>query len=643
MPLLWLHVPVIAGIAISNGLDAWPPALFMALAAGVATGAVRRFGGGFRARLSVAGALTAAPMLMVYAGSGPGQSDWQMYFFVVFGLLVVYLDWRPIALSTALTAAHHAALAWLVPSAVFPAADPQRVMLHAAILGVDAVVLFLIVHRMRGLFAKIEQTNGDLEARVAKGTSDVQELDRRLTENARELQRAFTDLENDAAEREAAAARLDHLAHHDSVTGLPNRVLMLDRLRVALAAAERTRTDVLVIYLDLTNFRGVNDALGHGAGDDVLGSIGARLRGCMRSSDTASRVGGDEFVIVCETDNAAAESERISARLMTAISQPITVGSSTISLEASIGISMFSADGPEPDELVRKADLAMYRAKESGQAFHVYSAALHAELLARSTLKRDLEAAIARDEFVVFYQPIISLTSLAIIGAEALVRWRHPTRGLLAPNTFIGFAEEHGLIAAIGETVMRKACAQMARLALAPEDEFTMAVNVSAVQFRRPRFVDSVVAVLAEHGLERSRLEIEITESVIMDDLQSVMRTLHELAALGVKLSIDDFGTGYSSLAYVKTFPVHTLKIDRSFVKDIGANPTDQAIAATIITLAHNLGMRVIAEGVETEEQLAQLRGLGADDMQGFLISRPLSAADFESFVSAAGLLNIAA
>jgi EAL domain-containing protein (putative c-di-GMP-specific phosphodiesterase class I) len=328
---------------------------------------------------------------------------------------------------------------------------------------------------------------------------------------------------------------------------------------------------------------------------------------------------------------------------MTAISQPITVGSSTISLEASIGISMFSADGPEPDELVRKADLAMYRAKESGQAFHVYSAALHAELLARSTLKRDLEAAIARDEFVVFYQPIISLTSLAIIGAEALVRWRHPTRGLLAPNTFIAFAEEHGLIAAIGETVMRKACAQMARLALAPEDEFTMAVNVSAVQFRRPRFVDSVVAVLAEHGLERSRLEIEITESVIMDDLQSVMRTLHELAALGVKLSIDDFGTGYSSLAYVKTFPVHTLKIDRSFVKDIGANPTDQAIAATIITLAHNLGMRVIAEGVETEEQLAQLRGLGADDMQGFLISRPLSAADFESFVSAAGLLNIAA
>lgn len=643
VPLLWLHVPVIVGIALSNGVEAWRPAMFMAVAAAAATLAVWRFQGGFPARLSVAGALTAAPMLMVFAGSGPWQPDWHMYFFVVFGMLVAYVDWRPIAFSTLLTAVHHAILTWLFPSAVFPEADPQRVILHAAIVGVDAIVLFFIVHRMRDLFANIEQTNDDLEIRIAERTGEVQKLNRQLAANVSELERAFTELEKDAAEREAAAARLDHLANHDLVSGLPNRALLMDRLRVALATADRNGTDVLVVCLDLTNFRNVNDTLGHCAGDGVLGSIGARLRGCMRSGDTASRVGGDEFVIVCETDTAVAESERISTRLMAAITQPITVGSSTVSLGASIGISMFSADGPEPDELIRKADLAMYRAKESGAVFHVYSAALHAEMLARSTLKRDLEAAILRDEFVVFYQPIVSLTSRAIVGAEALVRWQHPTRGLLAPDAFIGFAEEHGLIAQIGETVMRKACAQVARFALAPDDEFTMAVNVSAVQFRRPRFVDSIVSVLKESGMERSRLEIEITESVIMDDLKVVMRTLHELSALGLQLSIDDFGTGYSSLAYIKTFPVHTLKIDRSFVKDIGANPTDQAIAATIITLAHKLGMRVIAEGVESEAQLEQLRELGADDMQGYLISRPLPARDFERFVCSYGALKIAA
>jgi diguanylate cyclase (GGDEF)-like protein len=637
-------VPVVAGIAYSNGIPAWRPALVMALAAVLASVAVWRTGGDLVARLSVAAALTAAPILMVYAGTGRWQVDWHMYFFVVFGMLVAYVDWRPLAVAAVLTAAHHAILDAIFPGAVFPESDFARVVLHASIVVVDAVVLFWIIHKMAVLFESIAHTHQMLEDRINARTLEVRKLNGDLAGKVAELESAFVELKHDQAERERTGQRLAHLANHDSVTGLPNRALLTDRMTVAFANARRAQTDVLVMYLDLDDFKQVNDTLSHAVGDEALVSIAGRLSKCMRTGDTASCVGGDEFVVVCATTDAGADTGEIAARILAAVSEPIVAGSRSVKITASIGISVFPADGTNPEELIARADAAMYRAKQLGaNSYQVYTAALHTEIMAHSTLKADLELAIARNEFVVFYQPVMSLTSRAIIGAEALVRWQHPTRGLLAPFHFIEFAEEHDLISSIGEAVMDAACAQMNRFALAPDDEFTMAVNVSAVQFRQPGFIDSILAVLARHRIDPMRFEVEITESAVMHDTKAAARTLSTLHGLGIKLSIDDFGTGYSSLAYIKTFPVHTLKIDRSFVIDIAENPTDQAIAATIITLAHNLGMRVIAEGIETEQQFDRVRALGADDMQGYLISRPLSGADFERFVCAYGALELAA
>jgi diguanylate cyclase (GGDEF)-like protein len=592
----------------------------------------------------VAAALTAAPILMVSAGTGLGQIDWQLYFFVVLGLLVAYVDWRPILVSAALAAAHHAVVSVILPRAVFPQSDLLGIYLNVTMVVVDAIVLVWIVRQMSQLFSRMTHTNDLLEARITERTIEINELSRTLARTVCQLESASTQLENDAADRKIVAARLDHLAHHDLVTGLPNRVLLMDRLGVALATAERAGTCVLVIYLDLDNFKQVNDTTGHAAGDQALASIATRLRGCMRTGDTASRVGGDEFVLVCSLLNAVTEAAQIAERVIAAVSEPMDIGSGSMTLGASIGMSFYPADGSGPEQLITKADAAMYRAKQSGRnRFHLYTSAIHADMLEKSTLKRDLEDAIARDEFVVYYQPIVSLTSRAIIGAEALVRWMHPTRGLLTPDEFIGFAERHGFITRIGEIVLHKACAQINRFALGTNDEFTMAVNVSAIQFRQSGFVDTISAVLAAHRIDSTRLEVEITESVIMDDATSVIAVLHELEARGIKLSIDDFGTGYSSLAYVKNFPVHTLKIDRSFVDDLADNSKDQAIAATIITLAHSLGMRVIAEGIETEQQLEQLRILGADDIQGYLISRPLPAPEFERFMCSYGSPKVAA
>jgi diguanylate cyclase (GGDEF)-like protein len=644
VPLLWLHVPVIAGIAVSNGIPVWRPAAFMALAAAVATIAVWRAGGGLWARLTVAAALTAAPTLMVYAGTGPWQVDWHMYFFVVFGMLVAYVDWRPIALAAGLTAAHHAILDALFPSAVFPESDLARVALHASIVVVDSVVLFWIVHEMTGLFRRIAHEHQMLEDRIGERTLEVSGLNVELAGKVSELQGAFAELERDAAERELVSEHLAHLAHHDRVTGLPNRALLMDRMSVALANAQRAKTDLLVMYLDLDDFKQINDTLGHATGDEALASIAVRLRECIRSGDTASCVGGDEFVIVCATNDAGEDTAQLARRILNAVSEPIVSGSRALTVTASIGISVFPADGTDAEDLIARADAAMYRAKgRSPNSYAVYTAALHAEILAQSTLKADLERAIARHEFVVHYQPVISLTSKAIIGAEALVRWQHPTRGILAPGAFIQFAEENDLIAPIGEAVMHAACAQLNRFLLGPDDEFTMAVNVSAVQFRQPGFIDSMLSVLAEHRIDPLRFEVELTESAVMHDTDTAVRTLAALHALGIKLSIDDFGTGYSSLAYIKIFPIQTLKIDRSFVTDIAESATDQAIAATIITLAHNLGMRVIAEGIETEAQFDRVRALGADDMQGYWISRPLPGPDFERFVCARGSLRVAA
>jgi diguanylate cyclase (GGDEF)-like protein/PAS domain S-box-containing protein len=446
-----------------------------------------------------------------------------------------------------------------------------------------------------------------------------------------------TDIEElKNAERALAEtiAQLEHRAHHDPMTNLPNRTLLVDRLTEAMVRASRSQAPVFVLYVDLDRFKAINDSFGHATGDLVLQRTGERIVEILREGDTASRVGGDEFIIVCENIDGPAEIERIAARLLAAITTSTEIGAQRINVEASIGISAFPVDGSDADTLIRKADAAMYSAKQSGRnTFRRYSNEAHTSIVAAAAFEAELRHAIGAGELVVHYQPIMDLTSGRLTGAEALVRWQHPQRGLLSPVEFIGFAEERGLVAQIGDVVLHEACGMLARLRESDRAGLSIAVNVSAHQFGKSGFVKGIVAALALHRLDPQRLTIEITESVVMGNTRTTLATLGELRAFGVNLSIDDFGTGYSSLAYIKKFPITTLKIDRSFVNDIADDPTDQAIAKTIITLAHSLGMKVIAEGVETHEQLARLRSFGVDSIQGYLVSRPVEASAFERLV----------
>jgi diguanylate cyclase (GGDEF)-like protein/PAS domain S-box-containing protein len=459
-----------------------------------------------------------------------------------------------------------------------------------------------------------------------------------------------TDIEErKSAEKTLAVtvAQLEHRVHHDAMTDLPNRMLLMDRLAQAMTLANRAHTGVIVLYVDLDRFKAINDTFGHTAGDHVLKETGLRIVATLRAGDTASRVGGDEFIVVCATGGCGDDVPHIATRLLKAVTAPIDVGGEFVNVEASIGVSIYPADGFDADTLIRKADAAMYSAKQDGRnTYRRYSNEAHISIVAAAELEAELRHAIATDELVVHYQPIVDLRAKRPTGAEALVRWQHPRRGLLMPADFIPFAEERGLVAQIGDVVLRAACAMLERLKRLGHDGVNVAVNVSAHQFGKTGFVDGIVAALAVHDTDPRRLTIEITESVVMGNTRATLATLDELKELGVSLSIDDFGTGYSSLAYVKNFPVNSLKIDRSFVRDIAADATDAAIAKTIITLAHSLGMRVIAEGVETEAQLATLRAFGADGMQGYLFSRAVPGPDFERFLTtfaqpgAAGILR---
>jgi diguanylate cyclase (GGDEF)-like protein/PAS domain S-box-containing protein len=448
-----------------------------------------------------------------------------------------------------------------------------------------------------------------------------------------------TDIEErKSAEKTLAVtvAELEHRVHHDAMTDLPNRMLLMDRLAQAMTLANRAHTGVIVLYVDLDRFKAINDTFGHAAGDHVLKETGLRIVATLRTGDTASRVGGDEFIVVCATGGCGDDVPHIAARLLKAVTAPIDVGGEFVNVEASVGVSMYPADGFDADTLIRKADAAMYSAKQDGRnTYRRYSNESHISIVAAAELEAELRHAIATNELVVHYQPIIDLRAGRPTAAEALVRWQHPRRGLLMPADFISFAEERGLVAQIGDIVLRAACAMLERLEQSGHGYLNIAVNVSAHQFGKTGFIDGIVAALAQHDTDPRRLTIEITESVVMGNTRATLATLDELKELGVSLSIDDFGTGYSSLAYIKNFPVNTLKIDRSFVRDIADDATDAAIAKTIITLAHSLGMRVIAEGVETEAQLEKLAAFGADGMQGFLFSRALPGADLAGFIAA--------
>ncbi|WP_337997420.1 EAL domain-containing protein [Oleispirillum naphthae] len=470
-------------------------------------------------------------------------------------------------------------------------------------------------------------------ARTLDGEFFWTEVSMRLARLDGERERMLV-VARDISERKAAQARMEFLAHHDALTGLPNRRLLQDRVEQAIALSDRLGRRMAMLFLDLDQFKTINDSLGHPAGDELLRLAAARLRAALRESDTVCRLGGDEFVVVLNHVRDTESVTEAMAHIQEAIALPVTLHGTAISSTASIGVVLYPDDGGDFDTLLKKADTAMYHAKQSGRStYRFFTEQMNVEAMAHLDLRGGLQRALERGEFRLFFQPLVALEDGRLVGAEALIRWQHPERGLVSPAEFIPIAEESGLIVPIGDWVLREACRQAAAWP-GGRNAPGVAVNLSAVQFRRDDLEARVVAALSESGLAPERLELEITESLLMHNVDAVMGLTRRLGSLGVRLSIDDFGTGYSSLAYLKRFRVDRLKIDRSFVSDICRNDEDVAIVRAIVQMAHSLKLTVVAEGVETEEAAALLRLEQCDLAQGYLFGHPMPGADFSALLS---------
>ena len=425
--------------------------------------------------------------------------------------------------------------------------------------------------------------------------------------------------------------RIRQLAWYDSLTGLPNRALLQDRLGVATAGAMRDQETLATLFLDLDQFKNINDSLGHAIGDRLLQQVARRIADCVRASDTVARLGGDEFVVIMPNIRAPADAAFLAEKMLAAVARPYAIDGRELYITPSIGIAVCPEDGCDFESLIQHADAAMYLAKENGRNnYQYFTAALNARAVERLSLESALRGALERREFSLHYQPQINLASGAIIGVEALLRWRHPVLGWVAPDRFIPVAEDSGLIVPIGAWVLQEACRQARAWQAAGLAPLLMAVNVSGVQFHQADLAETVRDILAEHGLAAASLEIEMTESVLMKSADSAVEILRKFREMGVRLAIDDFGTGYSSLSYLKRFPIDKLKIDRSFVSDITTDPDDAAIASAIIAMAHRLRLKVIAEGVETPGHLGFLLQEGCDEAQGYHYSKPLPPDDLE-------------
>ena len=447
----------------------------------------------------------------------------------------------------------------------------------------------------------------------------------------------------DISERKFLEKQLLEQATHDALTGLPNRHLLSKRLDEAISYAKRYAHSVWVVFIDLDRFKFINDSLGHSAGDLLLKHVAERLTTSTRDTDTVARVGGDEFVLVLPDR----ERDRIPAnmvkRLMESLLEPVVIDGRHLSLTCSMGVAVFPADSDTSGALIEKADIAMYRAKQQGRNnCQFFTAAMQEELQERVRIETALRTALERNEFFLHYQPQVEAASHRVVGVETLLRWHHPELGIVMPDRFIPLAEESGLIVPIGAWVLRTACLQGRAWQDAGLPEMRLSVNLSLRQFAQADFVNSVAAVLKESGLSAHCLQLELTESLVMADVDKAVEKLTMLKALGLQLSIDDFGTGYSSLSYLKRFPINELKIDRTFVRDIADDPDDAAIVLAIISLAHNLNLRVVAEGVETIQQITYLQSHGCDELQGYYFGRPLPASDCVRLLQQTHLARIA-
>jgi len=437
-----------------------------------------------------------------------------------------------------------------------------------------------------------------------------------------------------AIDRHRVQVETTYLAQHDAVTDLPNRLVLNDRISQAISLARRRKTATAVVFLDLDRFKYINDSLGHAIGDRLLQSVALRLVASVRDSDTVTRQGGDEFVILLSEIASSQDAAKSAKRILLSLTAPHLIGVHELHIDGSIGISVYPVDGEDAETLIKNADTAMYHAKENGRNnFQYFTAEMNVKVVARQSLEASLRRALEREEFLLHYQPKVNLNTGEITSVEALIRWQHPDRGLVSPAEFVPIAEDSGLILPIGRWVLREACRQTRAWHDAGLPPIPAAVNVSSAEFRKTDFVESVRTILKETGLEGRYLELELTESVLMDDAKFTASVLQELKGMGIRLAADDFGTGYSSLSYLREFPIDILKIDRSFINQITADCDGSTIVDAIISMGKSLKHVVVAEGIETQEQRAYLQAHHCQEGQGYLFSRPLPAAQFAALL----------
>lgn len=522
---------------------------------------------------------------------------------------------------------------------IYGHASPDELVAHLH----DIQRQLYVLPERRAEFVRLMQAHGvvrNFESQVYRRDGHIIWI----SENARAVRDAdgsvqfFEGTVVDITERKQHEAVLEHQASHDSLTGLPNRSLLRDRIEQAIVKAQRDHHLVAVVFVDLDHFKLINDSLGHHVGDRLLLEVADRLMACVRGHDSVARQGGDEFVLVLTELHEDNEILAIVSRLLEIISQPWMDEGQEYGLSCSVGISCYPQDGGDPDALLRCADAAMYKAKASGRStYHFYTPELNQAISERLELENSLRHALEREEFRVYYQPRIDVASGRIIGAEALIRWDCPGKGIIPPDSFISIAEETGLIIPIGQWILEEACRQNSAWQRAGLPPINVSVNLSPIQFRHTGLVQAVASALAQAGLDPAFLELELTESFVMHDAERINVAMKSLKTLGVDIAVDDFGTGYSSLSYLKRFPVDRLKVDKSFVRDIDSDPDDAAIVRAIITLGHALGLKVVAEGVETLAHLEFLRRHGCDELQGYYFSRPIPALDMEALLCAGG------
>ncbi|MFZ2540351.1 MAG: EAL domain-containing protein [Gallionella sp.] len=451
----------------------------------------------------------------------------------------------------------------------------------------------------------------------------------------------YVALMSDISERKAAEERMAYLAQHDVLTGLPNRLLFQDRLQQAITYAERQHTSVALLFLDLDRFKNINDTLGHHFGDLLLQEVTQRIQQSVRTSDTVSRQGGDEYVIMLPNLNGLGDVVQVINKLIEAIAHPCQLEVHNVHVTTSVGISVYPQDGTDSETLIRNADTAMYQAKEAGRnCYRFFTQAMNRSIARRVGMENKLREALKRNELLLHYQPLVDLRSRQIVAAEALVRWQHPEDGLIPPAEFIPIAEETGMIVTLGEWVLNEACRQNQEWRALGLREIAISVNLSPLQLHDRNLVNSVSLALSNSGMSAGALELEITESAMMKNPEQATTMLNKLSKLGIRFSIDDFGTGYSSLSYLKKFPLDTLKIDQSFVRDLTVDNDDAAIVRAVVSIAKSLGLRVIAEGVETAEQLRFLEGLDCEVMQGYYFSRPVPAGEFRMLLESGRVLD---